>query len=100
MITACDLTELLVDLSGLDAIAVEQLARDLYRELYLNKGRVGIHEAHDGQVVIIHEDAFDHAFFTTSDVLCHPERKDVLRNGSILGGHPKPAIGGHLKTGQ
>jgi len=83
MSTACDLDKLLVNLSGLDADAVEKLARRLYRESYMNRGRVGVHKTHDGQKLIIHEDAFDHAFFTTSDRLCHPDLKDRLRKGSV-----------------
>ncbi len=73
----------MVSLSGLDATAVEQLARKLYCELYLNQGRVGERRTHDGQLLLFHLDAFDHAFYTSSDRICHPERKDLLRRGSI-----------------
>lgn len=93
-----DLTKLLVNLSGLNAQELEQRARDLYRELYLNKGKVGVHRTHDGQVLIFHLDAFDHAFYTSSDWRCHPERKDLLRAGSVeriywIG----PLISGHVQ---
>jgi hypothetical protein len=49
----------------------------LYRDLYLTKGRIGVQQTHDGQIVLFHEDRFEHAFQTTSDKFCSPERKDV-----------------------
>jgi hypothetical protein len=83
MTTACDLKGLMVGFSGLSVQAVEQLARELYKSLYLNKGKFGVHQTHDNQLLLFHSDAFDHAFYTTSDSLCHPERKDMLRLGSV-----------------
>jgi hypothetical protein len=83
MVTARDLEKLLVSLQGTADDALEDLARSLYRDSYLNKERFGVHRTHDDQVVIFHADAFEHAFFTTSDHLCHPDRKDILRKGSI-----------------
>ena len=83
MTTACDLAKLLVSLSGLDGAAVELLARQLYGDIYLNKGKVGEHRTHDNELLLFHADAFEHAFYTSSDQLCYPERKDVLRHGSI-----------------
>jgi hypothetical protein len=81
--STCDLKSLLVNLDGINVAAIEEKARVLYVELYLNKGRVGVHATHDGEDLIFHHDAFDHAFFTSSDWRCFPERKDVLRVGSI-----------------
>jgi hypothetical protein len=83
MTMAADLKSLLVDLTGMDAEAIEKLARSLYSELYLNRGKFGLHSTHDGHTLIFHADAFDHAFFTTSDRICHPESKDKIRTGSI-----------------
>jgi hypothetical protein len=47
--TALDLNNLLVDLAGMDTEAVECLGRQLYGELYLNKGKFGLHSTHDGE---------------------------------------------------
>lgn len=77
------LSDLLVSIEGMDLEAMAIMGRDLYRELYLHQGHFGLHETHDRQVLIFHADRFDHAFYTTSDRICHPERKDVLRQGSI-----------------
>lgn len=79
----CDLNSLLVRLADLNQGAIEQMGRDLYRDLYLNKGEFGVHQTHDNQVIIFHGDAFEHAFYTSSDWRCHPERKDILRTSSI-----------------
>jgi hypothetical protein len=62
---------------------MEQLGRRLYSEIYLTSGHYGLHRTHDGQLLVFHGRTFDHAFYTTSDRLCHPERKDVLRKGSV-----------------
>ena len=78
-----DLRCLLLDLAGIEASALEEFARRLYQDLYLNRGKFGLHSTHDSQVLIFHCDAFEHAFFTTSDRIRHPERKDVIRAGSI-----------------
>ncbi len=57
--------------------------RKLYQDTYLNRGSFGLLQTHDDQAVVFHSDAFEHAFYTSSDWRCHPERKDVLRPGSI-----------------
>jgi hypothetical protein len=80
---ALDLNSLLVELRDINTEAVEGVARTLYRSLYLTSEKFGVHRTHDDQVLIFHADAFEHAFFTSSDHLCHPERKDMLRKGSI-----------------
>src|SRR5689334_12083019 len=77
------LEHLMVSTVGLDGAAIEVQARNLYSSLYLNRGHVGVHHTHDDAVVIFHQSQFEHAFFTTSDKLCHPERKDCLRTGSV-----------------
>ena len=79
----CNLSDLLVAIDGQSDAEVEAVGRGLYTSLYLNRGDFGLHQTHDGQVLIYFARAFDHAFFTTSDRRCHPERKDRLRRGSI-----------------
>jgi hypothetical protein len=83
VITTGDLKGMLLDLSGMGRQEIERLGSDLYRQLYLNKGKVGVHRTHDGQDLVFHSDAFDHAFYTSSDRRCHPDLKDVLRTGSV-----------------
>src|SRR6267142_2806182 len=78
-----NLEHLLVDLKALDHTQIQDLGRNLYAELYLNRGHFGIHRTHDNAVLIFHKNQFDHAFFTTSDRMVHPERKDVLRKASV-----------------
>jgi hypothetical protein len=65
-----------------DGVAHE-CGRNLYGDLYLPQGGYGVYATHDGEPLIFHARQFEHAFFTTSDKLCFPERKDVLRRGSI-----------------
>jgi hypothetical protein len=83
MTAVCDLRALLVDLTGLADEEIERLGRQLYSDLYLTHGHYGIHKTHDGEPLIFHARQFEHAFFTTSDYWCHPDRKDVLRKVSI-----------------
>jgi hypothetical protein len=78
-----DLFDLMVSLDGLSPEEVEARGRELYARQYLNHGHYGIHATHDGETLVFHKSQFDHAFFTTSDRLCHPERKDVVRRASI-----------------
>jgi len=80
---ACDLGSLLVSLEGMTLDQIEEYARLLYRQGYLNKGHFGVHKTHDENLLIFHGRTFEHAFYTTSDKLCHPERKDLLRKGSV-----------------
>jgi len=62
-----DLDALLFDLTGLSDEEARELARARYKELYLNRGRIGLHTAHDGEPVIFYETQFDHAFFSDKD---------------------------------
>jgi hypothetical protein len=73
----------MVSLDGLSPTEIEALGRQLYARQFLNYGHYGIHTTHDGDTLIFHKSQFDHAFFTTSDKICHPERKDVVRRASI-----------------
>lgn len=78
-----DLSKLLLNLSGLSSEEQEKLGREWYAKLYLTSGRFGIHQLHDGEQVIFHEDRFDHAFFTSSNWQKHPEKKDLLAQERI-----------------
>jgi hypothetical protein len=51
--------------------------------LHLTHEGYGLHQTHDAETLMFHARQFEHAFFTTSDRYCAPERKDVLRRGSI-----------------
>lgn len=83
MTTVCDLKSLLLDLSNRSTEEVEKFGRQLYRTLYVPNGRFGVHRTHDDKLLMFHARQFDHAFYTTSDRYGHPERKDVLRTGSV-----------------
>lgn len=78
MMKPAELAALLEDVSGLSSDALFEKGRSLYRELYLKKGRVGEATTHDGQVLLFYEDRYEHAFQTTSDRICAPERKDTV----------------------
>ena len=78
MLKPADLANLLEDVSGLSGDDLFEKGFSLYSDLYLTKGRIGVEQTHDGQVLIFHEDRFEHAFQTTSDKLCSPERKDTV----------------------
>jgi hypothetical protein len=41
--------------------------RAAYREHYLNQGKFGIFNCHDGATAVFHEDRFDHAFYDKPD---------------------------------
>jgi hypothetical protein len=78
-----DLFDLMVSLDGLSPAEIEARGRELYSRQYLNHGHYGIHATHDGETLVFHKSQFDHAFFTTSDRICLPERKDIVRRASI-----------------
>jgi hypothetical protein len=78
MVKPAELADLLEDVAGLHGGELFEKGFSLYRDLYLTKGRVGVEETHDGQVLLFHEDRFEHAFQSTSDKLCSPERKDTV----------------------
>ncbi len=77
-----DLIQLKEDFSGLDLAQAEHKGRELFRELYLDGEKpFGIRRTHDQETVIFHLRAqfgFEHSFFTSSDLIGHPYRKDVL----------------------
>ncbi len=82
-ICATELQNLLIGIDHLDATELERIGRKLYRELYLDNDHNGVRRTHDCNLLMFYADQFDHAFFTSSDRLCHPDRKDILRPGSI-----------------
>ena len=77
-----ELLALRADFTGMDDTQAEQEGRRLYRTLYLDGGGpFGIRKVHDAAEVIFHmrgQYGFEHGFFTSSDLIGHPERKDVL----------------------
>lgn len=73
-----DLNDLTVSINGLEIAEIEDLARRLYREIYVTSGRYGVFEAHDGESVYFWEDRFEHAFYTSSNRIRYPDRKDRL----------------------
>ena len=81
------LLTLKADFEGLNPAQAEAKGRELYRTLYLDgEAPFGIREAHDAAKVIFHlsgQYGFDHGFFTSSDLVGHPERKDILDYGRI-----------------
>jgi hypothetical protein len=78
-----DLLRLLEPLHGHSTESLEQRGQRLYENLYLDNDRFGIRRTHDDQVLVFFRSQFDHAFFTTSDRLCHPDAKDIIRRGSL-----------------
>jgi len=82
-----ELLALKADFTGMDAAQAEQQGRDLYRSLYLDgDSPFGNRQAHDGQPVAFYltgQHGFDHGFFTSSDLIGHKERKDVLDFGRL-----------------
>jgi len=73
-----DLNDLIVPITGLEIAEIEDIARRLYREIYVTSGRYGICKAHDGESVYFWEDRFEHAFYTSSNRIRYPDRKDRL----------------------
>jgi hypothetical protein len=62
-----NLQELLIDFSEVPSNELEDKGRAAYREHYLNRGKFGIFNCHDGAAVVFHEDRFDHAFYDKPD---------------------------------
>lgn len=73
-----DLNDLIVSIERLEVAEIEDIARRLYREIYVTSGRYGICKAHDGESVYFWEDRFEHAFYTSSNRIRYPDRKDKL----------------------
>ena len=62
-----NLDRLLVDLSNKDDLEIEELARKLYRDIYITSRGYGIHKTHDGEEVKFWESRFGHAFYKPKD---------------------------------
>ncbi len=77
------LTELLVDLEDLSDDEAEERGRELYAELYLTKGRVGVLSLHKGGEVVFFEDRYYHAFRTSSDRIRNPYSKAKVARDRI-----------------
>jgi len=65
-------------LCGISDEQAKELGILLYRQIHLNRGAFGIHETHDGQLLQVWDNQFDHAFYTSSDPARHRDWKDVL----------------------
>lgn len=57
----------MLDFSQVEDEDLAAKGREAYRNLYLNKGKVGVHLSHDQEDVVFHEDRFDHAFYAKRD---------------------------------
>lgn len=77
------LASLLLDLTGLSDTEAEELTRQEYIRLYLDRkthtGMVGERQTHDGEPVMFYEDRFDHAFFTSAHRTSRPYNKDEFQ---------------------
>ena len=82
-----ELLALKADFTGMDAAQAEQEGLEHYRSLYLDgTAPFGLRQLHDAQPVIFHlqgQFGFDHGFFTSSDLIGHPFRKDILDLGRL-----------------
>jgi len=63
-----DLSSLILDLTGLDRIEIEELGRDQFRAACIDANGYGIRLTHDGQDVEFWESRFDHAFSSVRDL--------------------------------
>ncbi|MBX7244653.1 MAG: hypothetical protein K1X53_04090 [Candidatus Sumerlaeaceae bacterium] len=70
-------------LCGLKDDQAVELGRSLYANIYLNKGKLGIFQTHDGQLLQFWQDRYDHAFFTSSNRARHSDWKDVVARERI-----------------
>src|SRR6185503_8787595 len=70
-----DLSPLLLDLTGLDAAAIEALGIKTYNDIYLQTAHRGILKAHDGEDVYFyknvgHEHALHKTILESKDTIC------------------------------
>jgi hypothetical protein len=61
------LDSILIDLTGLDDAAVENLGRERFRAACIDAEGRGLRLTHDGQEVEFWQTRFDHAFFSSRD---------------------------------
>ena len=77
------LEELLINLDGLSDEEAEDLGRHEYRDLYLNRGKIGVLELYKGGEVVFHENRYEHAFRTSQDHRGNPYSKTVVARDRI-----------------
>ncbi|QBG47608.1 hypothetical protein EGM51_09460 [Verrucomicrobia bacterium S94] len=75
--------ELLVDTNGISDEGLEELGREMYREIFLNKGKVGELTLHNGDPVVFHEDRYDHAFRCSPNRARNPHSKKAVARDRI-----------------
>jgi hypothetical protein len=78
-----DLSALLLSLNSLSADEKVSLGRDWYSKTYLDQKLFGIHKLHDDEYVMFHGNRFEHAFFTSTDLIRKPLDKSVPDYGRI-----------------
>lgn len=78
-----DIDELLVDLKGLRDDEVEAKGKELYEELYINKGNLGVHNCHDGEEVVFWKDRYEHAFYSSDSHISNRFKKDKIARDRI-----------------
>lgn len=62
-----NLQELLIDFSAVPDAELAAKGYAAYKQHYLQQEKFGILNAHDGAVVVFHEDRFRHAFYDKPD---------------------------------
>jgi len=70
--------DLILNFNNLTDTRILELTLSCYKQIYLNRGRFGVHFAHDGEPVLFHETTFYHAFYTSSKGPPYNARKDKL----------------------
>ena len=60
------LQDLIIDFDSVPDDQLEEKGRKAYREHCLNRGRFGVHQCHDRQEVMFHEDRFRHAVYEST----------------------------------
>lgn len=78
-----DPEDLLLDLSGKTDDEAASFGERQYRELYLQRGRTGSLQAHDGEIVIFFEDRYHHAFHTSHNRAKHAYSKAKVATDRI-----------------
>lgn len=77
-----NLDSLLLNLTGLDDSAVEELGLRHYRELYVPAGKYGVLQTHDGEEVRFFADRYEHAFWEPEDWR-FSDRKAAIARGRV-----------------
>ena len=80
---AVDPEDLLLDLSGKTDDEAAAFGERQYRELYLQRGRTGSLQTHDGELVLFFEDRYHHAFHTSNNRAKHAYSKAKVASDRI-----------------